>query len=97
MMPGRQNYVLDDVVILYRLCMVYRMDAAHNMSVRSVAGPEQKLVLLCLQSRSFRIRILTCFKRIITNAGAKLQIKNEIFLRSSEKVLFLTIISHVFN
>jgi len=55
MMPGRQNYVLDDVVILYRLCMVYRMDAAHNMSVRSVAGPEQKLVLLCLLSRSYRI------------------------------------------
>lgn len=37
-------------------------------------------------------RILTCFKRIITNAGAKLQIKNEIFLRSREKNSFLTFI-----
>ena len=54
MMPGRKNYFLDDVVILYRLCMVYQMDA-HNYFVRSVAGSEQKLVLLCLLSRSFRI------------------------------------------
>ena len=54
MMPGRKNYVLDDVVILYRLCMVYQMDA-HNYSVRSVAGSEQKLVLLCLLSRSYCI------------------------------------------
>jgi hypothetical protein len=58
MMPGRKNYVLDDVVILYRLCMVYQMDAAHNRTVRSVAGPEQKLVLLCLLSRSYRIGFL---------------------------------------
>ena len=54
MMPGRKNYVLDDVVILYRLCMVYQMDA-HNYFVRSVAGSEQKLVLLCLLSRSYCI------------------------------------------
>ena len=54
MIPGRKNYVLDDVVILYRLCMVYQMDA-HNYSVRSVAGSEQKLVLLCLLSRSYCI------------------------------------------
>ena len=37
-------------------------------------------------------RILTCFKRIIPNAGAKLQIKNEIFLRRRDKILFLTFI-----
>lgn len=30
-------------------------------------------------------RITTCFKRIMTNAGAKLQNKYEIFLRSTEK------------
>ena len=82
MMPGRKNYVLDDVVILYRLCMVYQMDAAHNMSVRSVADPEQKLVSLCLQSRSYCIGFL--------KSAAKIQIKNEIFLRSCKKVLNLT-------
>ena len=85
MMPGKNNYVLDDVVILYLLLYAVYQMGAHNYFVRSVAGSEQKLVLLCLLSRSFRIRILTCFKRIITNAGAKLQIKNEIFLRSREK------------
>ena len=37
-------------------------------------------------------RITTCFKRIMTNAGAKLQNKYEIFLRSTEKFSFLTII-----
>ena len=37
-------------------------------------------------------RITTCFKRIITNAGAKLQNKYVIFLRSTEKFSFLTII-----
>ena len=37
-------------------------------------------------------RITTCFKRIITNAGAKLQNKYEIFLRSTEKFSILTII-----
>ena len=37
-------------------------------------------------------RILTCFKRIIQNAGAKLQIKNEIFLRRRDKISFLTFI-----
>ena len=58
------------------------MDAAHNMSVRSVAGPEQKLVMLCLLSRSYRIGFL--------KSAAKIQIKNEIFLRSCEKVLNLT-------
>jgi len=41
-------------------------------------------------------RILTCFKRIIPNAGAKLQIKNEIFLRSREKLSFLTFASSVY-
>ena len=87
MMPGRKNYVLDDVVILYRLCMVYQMDA-HNYSVRSVAGSEQKLVLLCLLSRSY-CRITTCFKRIRPNAGAKLQNKYENFLRSREKFSIL--------
>lgn len=34
------------------------MDAAHNMSVRSVARSEQNLVLLCLLSRSYRIGFL---------------------------------------
>ena len=92
MMPGKNNYVLDDVVILYLLLYAVYQMGAHNYFVRSVAGSEQKLVLLCLLSRSFRIRILTCFKRIITNAGAKLQIKNEIFLRSREKKSFLTFI-----
>ena len=37
-------------------------------------------------------RITTCFKRIMTNAGAKLQNKYEIFLRSTEKFSILTII-----
>ena len=82
MMPGRKNYVLDDLVILYRMCMVYQMDAAHNMSVRSVADPEQKLVSLCLLSRSYCIGFL--------KSAAKIQIKNEIFLRSCEKVQNLT-------
>lgn len=64
------------------MCMVYQMDAAHNMSVRSVADPEQKLVSLCLLSRSYCIGFL--------KSAAKIQIKNEIFLRSCEKVQNLT-------
>ena len=46
MMPDRNNYVPDNVVILYRLCTVCQMDA-HNLSVRSVDSPGQKLVMLC--------------------------------------------------
>ena len=64
------------------MCMVYQMDAAHNMSVRSVADPEQKLVSLCLLSRSYCIGFL--------KSAAKIQIKNEIFLRSCEKDQNLT-------
>jgi uncharacterized membrane protein YfcA len=56
------------------------------------AYSEQKLVLLCLLSRSYCIGLQPVFKRIIPNAGAKLQNKNEIFLRSREKFSFLTII-----
>ena len=64
------------------MCMVYQMDAAHNMSVRSVAGSEQKLVMLCLLSRSYRIGFL--------KSAAKIRNKNEIFLRSWKKVQNLT-------
>ena len=42
-------------------------------------------------------RILSCFKRIIFNAGAKLQKYYEIFLRTYEKVLFLTFKFHFGN
>ncbi len=46
MMPDRNNYVPDNVVILYRLCTVCQMDA-HNLSVRSVDSLGQMLVMLC--------------------------------------------------
>ena len=35
-------------------------------------------------------RILICYKLILSNVGAKIRNKNEIFLRSREKVSFLT-------
>ena len=78
MMLGRKNYILDDVVILYRMCMVYQMDAAHNMSVRSVAGPERQLDLLCSLSRPYCIGF--------SKSAAKIRNKNEIFLRRCGKV-----------
>ena len=59
------------------MCMVYQMDAAHNMSVRSVADPEQKFVSLCLLSRSYCIGFL--------KSAAKIQIKNEIFCVAAKK------------
>lgn len=44
MISGEINYVLDDVVILYRLCMVFQM-YAHNNSVQSDADSERMLLL----------------------------------------------------
>ena len=35
-------------------------------------------------------RILICYKLFLSNAGAKIRNKNEIFLRSRKKVSFLT-------
>ena len=77
------------------MCMVYQMDAAHSMSVlckakrqsraRSVAGPERKLDLLCSLSRPYCIGF--------SKSAAKIQNKNEIFLRSYEKVQILTFAS----
>ena len=61
MMPDRNNYVPDNVVILYRLCTVCQMDA-HNLSVRSVDSPGQMRVQnyeirtksFCVDGKKFR-------------------------------------------
>lgn len=76
MISGEINYVLDDVVILYRLCMVFQM-YAHNNSVQSDADSERMLLLLCLLLHSYCIGLY--FLRIYENAVQNYKIAAKYF------------------
>ena len=56
-MPDRNNYVNNDVGILYRLYLMYLM-YVHNYSAQSVDSSERMIVMLCAYLNSFPYRIL---------------------------------------
>ena len=59
-MPDRNNYVNNDVGILYRLYLMYLI-YVHNYSVQSVDNSERMIVMLWAYLNSFPYRIFIVF------------------------------------